>query len=118
MQTSNYATCGKHPDAVSIAGWPPPWWTGRQYKKLAPKRWFFDDYKRTGDSNKYTVEFYEHVLKHLDPQQVFEELGENAILLCYEKPGDFCHRCLSARWFETELGILVPEYNSDPHAIL
>lgn len=116
MLTSNFATCAKHLQAVSIAGWPPPWYAGRQYKVLAPKRWFFDEYKRTSDSNAYTKCFYEEVLAKLDPQQVFEALGHDAILLCYEKPGAFCHRRLVARWLETELGISVPEYN--PNSIL
>ena len=116
MLTSNFATCAKQPQAVSIAGWPPPWYAGRQYKALAPKRWFFDEYKRTGDSNAYTKCFYEEVLAKLDPQQVFEALGCDAILLCYEKPGAFCHRRLVARWLETKLGISVPEYN--PNSIL
>jgi hypothetical protein len=114
--TSNFATCGNDPRAVSISGWPPPWYNGRQYKVLAPKRWFFDDYKRTGDSNIYTKHFYEQVLAKLDPQKVFEILGQDSILLCYEKPGAFCHRRLVARWLETKLGISVPEYN--PNSIL
>ncbi|EDP8947924.1 hypothetical protein IDN71_003483 [Salmonella enterica] len=36
------------------------------------------------------------------------------VLLCWEKPGEFCHRQLVARWFRRELGIAVEEY--DPRA--
>jgi len=36
-------------------------------------------------------------------------LGEDAILLCWENSGVFCHRRLVAEWFEEELGVSVPE---------
>lgn len=35
--------------------------------------------------------------------------GPDVVLLCYEKPGQFCHRRLVAEWFEQELGLVVPE---------
>jgi hypothetical protein len=54
-------------------------------------------------------EEYQKILDKLDPQEVFEYLGENAILLCWEPPGKFCHRRLVAEWFERELGVEVPE---------
>lgn len=117
IRTSNFETCANHPDAVSIAGWPPPWFTGKQYKKLAPKRWFFDDYKRTGDSNVYIKHFNAEVLAQLDHAQVVAELGPNAIMLCYEKVGAFCHRRLVAAWLEKHLKITVPEF-IHPHSLL
>lgn len=117
MRTSNFATCARHPDAVSIAGWPPPWFAGRKFKLLAPTRPILDGYKLSGDSNVFTKRFYEEVLSKLDAQEVFDKLGERSILICYEKPGDFCHRRLVARWLETELGIVVPEY-VEQHSLL
>ncbi|EDQ8408608.1 hypothetical protein GO387_003587, partial [Salmonella enterica subsp. enterica serovar Senftenberg] len=36
------------------------------------------------------------------------------VLLCWEKPGEFCHRQLVSRWFRRELGISVEE--DDPRA--
>ena len=42
-------------------------------------------------------------------RQVFLDLGENAILLCHEPPGQFCHRRLVAAWLEKFLNIVVPE---------
>jgi len=104
MQTSNYALCGRNQNAVGISQGIPKWFTGRIYKKLAPS-W---NMIKLPDAQ-YTVA-YNEILSKLDAQQVYEELGESAILLCYEKPGDFCHRQLVAEWFKTELGILVPEY--------
>ena len=64
--------------------------------------------KRKAEEN-YTIHYYSEVLNVLDPHQVYEELGENAVLLCWEKSGKFCHRHLVAEWFQKELGIEVNE---------
>jgi uncharacterized protein (DUF488 family) len=113
MMTSNYSRSGKNPNAVSIAARAPDWYTGRQYKKLAPKYDFFMKYKQDGDEVYYTEQFQKLVLDVLDPRLVFEELGENAILLCYEAKKEFCHRRLVANWLEKNLGIKVPELDSE-----
>ena len=55
----------------------------------------------------YARRYNEEVLSKLDA------LGKDAILLCGEMPGTFCHRRLVARWLEEELGISVPERGSD-----
>jgi len=110
MKTSYFAICAKHPNAVSIASKSPPWYTGREYKKLAPLYSFFKKYKEDGDEEYYTEQFFKQVLDKLDPQKVFDELGPDAILLCYEAPGKFCHRRLVAQWLFDKLGIDIPEY--------
>ena len=46
----------------------------------------------------------------LDPAQVAADLGPNAILLCWEPPGKFCHRRLVAEWLEEHLGVEILEY--------
>ncbi|MNE84045.1 hypothetical protein D3C80_1809130 [compost metagenome] len=110
MKTSNFWNyTGEH--AVSIAGYPPNFYKGRQYKKLAPKYWFFKKYKEDGDIDFYIEHYYKEVLDKLDAREVYEELGENAVLLCWENvfKGEFCHRRIVAEWFERELGIIVPE---------
>ena len=63
--------------------------------------------KRKAEEN-YTIHYYSEVLNVLDPHQVYGELGENAVLLCWEKQW-FCHRFLVAQWLEKELGIEVKE---------
>jgi hypothetical protein len=45
----------------------------------------------------------------LDPQEVFDELGEDAVLLCWEPYTHFCHRFLVADWFKEKLDIEVRE---------
>lgn len=110
MKTSYYAKCGRHQNAISIAGKAPFWYTGREYKKLAPLYSFFKKYKEDGDEEYYTEQFFKEVLDKLDPQKVFDELGSEAILLCYEVPGKFCHRRLVAQWLSDKLNIEIPEY--------
>jgi len=109
MKTSCYRKHGNHPNAVSIAGRAPEAYKGREYKKLAPKVWFFKKYKLDGDEAFYKYFFYEEVLGVLDPRKVYEELGEDAILLCWENPGEFCHRRLVAQWLEEALDITIDE---------
>lgn len=109
MQTSYFAKY-KGANAVSIAGKCPEWFTGRQYKKLAPKYWFFKKYKEDGDIDFYTERYKEEVLSKLDPKQVYEELGSDSVILCWEAPGKFCHRYLVAKWLSESLGIDIHEY--------
>jgi hypothetical protein len=108
MQTSYFAKY-KGENGVSIAGKCPTWFKGRQYKKLAPKLWFFQKYKEDGDEQFYIEQYQKEVLDKLDAQKVYEELGKDAVLLCWEAPGKFCHRNLVANWLEQELGISVVE---------
>jgi uncharacterized protein (DUF488 family) len=109
MNTSYFAKSSNRYTAVSIAGRAPLWYSGRQYKKLAPKIGFFKKYKEDGDEAAYREQYQKQVLDQLDPREVYEELGERAILLCYEKPGDFCHRHLVAEWLMKHLGITITE---------
>lgn len=93
---------------VSIALKVPDWYHGAQYKKLAPKWSFFSEWKNgshKGDNNYYMQHFKTEVLDNLNPEQVVKELEgftgvsrDRIILICYEKPGDFCHRHLVSMW--------------------
>lgn len=66
----------------------------------------------------YIETFYGQVLKPLNPQEIYEVLGENAVLLCFEKPTKFCHRFLVAAWLERKLGIEVDELGyEDNHLV-
>lgn len=70
-----------------------------------------DDYLllKEENQNEYINKFYEKVLKNLDPAEVYASLGDNAVLLCFERPTDFCHRFLVAAWLEINLGIQIDE---------
>ena len=95
---------------IAICGGIPNWYKGLWYKKLAPKWSFFNEWKNgtehKGDNDYYIQHFNNEVLDKLSILQVIEDLQKIAntkntdkiILLCYEKPGDFCHRHLVADW--------------------
>ena len=92
---------------ISICGQAPDWYIGRQYKKLAPKYKFFMEWKENKDNNYYIKCFNEQVLDKLDPEKVAYELlittsgaKPDVCLLCYEKPNEFCHRHLVAKWLD------------------
>ncbi len=96
-------------NVISIAGKCPDWYTGKEYKILAPKYWFFMKYKEDGDITFYKKMYQKEVLDLLDPLKVYNELGENSILLCYERPNEFCHRHLVAEWLMNNLNIEIIE---------
>jgi len=111
METSSFKLAGSDSRAVSIARYP-PWrgssaYRGKKYLALAPSKTLLKAWK-TGEISQaeYTQRFYQETL--LDPSQVFQELGAEAILLCYEDPGKFCHRRLVTSWLEESLGVSIP----------
>jgi uncharacterized protein (DUF488 family) len=114
METSSFKISGKDPRAVSIARYP-PWrgplaFKGRRYLTLAPSVGLLKAWK-AGEITQaeYTDRFYRETLSPLDPRQVYQELGKDSIHLCFEDPGEFCHRRLVANWLEEALGISVLE---------
>jgi hypothetical protein len=103
MNTSYFSKSSKHPNAISIARKNPSWYTGKTYLKLAPSFQLLTKYYKDRDSDYYTKIFKSEVLAKLDPQTVFNDLGDNAVLLCYESPEKFCHRHLVAEWLSENL---------------
>ncbi|MCD1124824.1 DUF488 domain-containing protein [Jinshanibacter sp. LJY008] len=85
----------------------------RMFQPLAPGSWF------NSVSEKRYIELYKtEILGVLNPQQTWEHLhtlagGAEPFLLCWEKPGEFCHRRLIAEWFEENLGHKVEEYSPE-----
>ena len=103
---------------ISIAGKAPDWYYGLEYKKLAPKRCFFNIWKENGDNDYYIRHFKKEVLDLLDARQVVSDLiklsdGKDIALLCYETPDKFCHRHLVADWL-TENDYYVDEFKNKP----
>lgn len=91
------AICGK-----SIKGWSYP-----EYKSLAPSWSIYNEYKNLGGTKeRYTERYIKERLQVLEIDKVIKDLenlsnGYNGIaLICYEKPGDFCHRHLVAAWLK------------------
>ncbi len=111
MKTSYFGnkTAAKDPKAVSIARYPPRWWgAGRRYTLLAPSAVLLKRAKDGLPWPEYVKEYKETVLDKLDPVRVHADLSD-AILCCWEVPGEDCHRRLVAEWIESSLGVKVPE---------
>jgi hypothetical protein len=109
ITTSNFKLCGYHPHAVAISNGTRGYNHVRKYKPLVPP-WPLVQAYREGRIDDVTFHLeYMQQLRKLDPRKVIEGLGEHAIMLCWEAPGDFCHRRLAAGWLENGLGILVAE---------
>ncbi len=105
MTTSNFKRAWSHPKAVNIARFPPRNWRGRNYFALAPEPWML----KLNNILQYDKVFKEQILGRLAPRKVYEELGEDAVLLCFEAPGEYCHRRVVAEWLEKSLGVRVSE---------
>lgn len=80
-------------------------WDGPSYPPLFPT-W---EMIRCEDEEKFERMYTEQVLSKLDPMDVWADLGEDAILICYESQAKieagetFCHRHMVARWLEDGL---------------
>lgn len=109
MNTSYFNKSGNLPNVISIAAKSPSWFTGKKYKKLAPKFWFFQEYKENGDELFYVENYCREVLNKLNAKDVYDELGKDSILVCWETSDKFCHRHIIAAWFKEELNIDVIE---------
>ena len=107
-----YENAGLQP--LSIAGKAPDFYKGPQFKSLAPEYKMFMDWKKGKiDNMGYTSIFLEH-LNTLDKEAVRRMLtsfDKDGILLCYEKPGEFCHRHIVADWLESNFGWKIDEYD-------
>jgi hypothetical protein len=75
----------------------------KEYKQLAPTMSMLLTYKamcRAGNQedaeDMYTNNFLK-LLSKLDPSKVYNDL-DGKVLLCYERPFEFCHRHLVAEW--------------------
>ena len=114
IYTSYFGGLKKLPNTItpiSICGKPIPGWTGLEFKKLAPSWSIYKEYKESFDQERYIRRYQAEILGKLNPQEILGEilnLSEGDIaLVCYEKPGDFCHRHLVASWLPYE----ITEYN-------
>ena len=118
--TSYFANVRNLPEGIvpiSICGKAPDGWKGIEYRRLAPKWWFFKEWKENHDNDFYIRNFNAEVLDKLNPTEVWKKLSELSdgkpfALICYEKPGDFCHRHLVAEWLG-ENGYEIEEWKKE-----
>lgn len=134
IRTSYFGNIKNLTGYVSIAAVSPKWYTGAEYKKLAPPVKLLGEYKRKQaqlclssykmsefdlaknrlDEIKdwYAANYYSSTLSKISQEQVIRDLEAYAnnnivILLCYEKPGTFCHRNIVAQWLRGHPSVTV-----------
>jgi hypothetical protein len=106
--TSNFKIAGHLPQAVAISRGLPQGWRGRVYRPLAPS-WAL---VKISEPQQFIRLYRTQVLDRLDARQVLHDLGgDDVVLLCWEPPGEFCHRQVVAAWLKAQMGIAVEEFN-------
>ena len=119
MKTSYFAKIkwladNGYQNIVAVSGWVPDFYKKLMVKspyqnvrfrrclELAPrKEWFFKWKNGEFDNTRYIELYKETVLDKLNFNDIIHYLGEDAVLICYEKPDDFCHRQLISEWINS-----------------
>lgn len=119
IYTSYFANVSKLPSnlyPIAVSLYPPKGWKYPVYKRLAPTPKILKEYKENNRQSSYVINFDKTVLMKLNAESVMREImricpeGKIPCLVCYEKPGDFCHRHLVANWLHNKGGYEVKEY--------
>ena len=90
---------------VAISQSIPKGFKGEIFKGLAPS-W---ELVKMKNEAQYAAIYWQTVLSKLDPLKIVKSF-DNSILLCWEAPGEFCHRRLVAEWLKEATGEDVPEF--------
>lgn len=98
---------------ISISVGIPRWFTGSRLPYLAPTRKMLDP---SMPEEEY-IKKYNEILSRVSIKTLREDIsiiarGEDVdiALLCWEKPGDFCHRHLFADWLKEKTGYEIKEF--------
>ena len=92
---------------ISICLSPPKGWVGAECKDLAPTWDILNAWrsskKDSSAEEAYTKAFKGEILREENFMLIMWKLaklaqGRDVVLLCYEKPSDFCHRHIVAQW--------------------
>jgi len=106
--TSSFKIAGHLPQAVAISLGVPRGWHGARCIVLAPPRPLI----KIMDEATFIPLYRTQVLDKLDPHKIIRDLGgDNFVMLCWEAPGEFCHRRVVAAWMQKETGVIVEEFN-------
>jgi len=106
--TSNFKIAGHLPQAVAISLGVPRGWQGARCLALAPPRPLL----KIMDPETFIPLYRAQVLDRLDPYRIIRDLGgDDFVMLCWEAPGEFCHRRVVAAWIRKHTGVLVEELN-------
>ena len=102
LYTSYFGKRLKGDNLVSIARGTPQWFTGRCVQLVAPS-WDLVTGIKSGSltAEEYTVAYVKQ-LDSIGVDKILAMFKDGDILLCYEKPGDFCHRHILANWLNNK----------------
>lgn len=95
----NWKNWPKDAIPISICRFPPSGYKGLKYKDVAPEEWLLEAMKTGNASKEFYTKVYLKQLEQIGKEKILDDLsklskGKDVILLCYEAPGDFCHRHL------------------------
>lgn len=96
---------------ISIALSSPSWFKGYSWKIFKPTWDILNEYKSSGDKDRYTRRFKKEILDKIDKNALIKLLNSSnkaVYLTCWEETG-FCHRQLVANYLK-ELGFEVKEW--------
>lgn len=116
IYTSYFANTRHVSNTVAICTGVPEWYKGEIYPALAPGWDIVMEYKQAVRDGKpineiidnYIKRYENEILFYLDPEEIYNDLKDK-ILLCYEKPSDFCHRHLVRKWLNQNLNLNIQE---------
>lgn len=96
---------------ICVARWKPKFFNGSCLSNVAPTKYMLSD----NCSHEEYLRLYDDILRKLDISVVIAQIrqfsaGHDVALCCYEKPGDFCHRHILAKWITEKTGIEVKEF--------
>lgn len=114
IYTSNYARQHTNPKAVGISCTVPVWYKGAHIKTLGPT-WEMVKASKDGrlSHEDYTTQYIELLERRIIDASLFEQMEDGTMLLCYESPGDFCHRRILAEWVKSKTGFIIPEWKNE-----
>ena len=99
---------------IGICCYPPKWFKGPNLRAIAPSPDILEKCKSS--HAEYEKRYRTEVLSLFKDANIllerisFMSCGKDAALCCYEKPSDFCHRHIVAKWLEEQTGIKVEEF--------
>ncbi len=115
MYTSYYASKlydFKKMNVIAISQSVPKYLKGKieTYQQLAPS-WGLISAHKNGliTTSRFNELYHTTVLDKLNPEKVYQSLGDDAVLLCWEAPGKFCHRHIVANWLNAHLNVNITE---------
>lgn len=73
-------------------------------------------------SHEEYLRLYDQILAKQDAHTVIKQIeflsdGKDVALCCYEKPGQFCHRHLLAKWLTDNTGIEIKEFGQEKEEV-